>query len=77
MMNKTMGNLDMVQRFKEVMAYTSRYKDDDLGGLNIDSLPRLGGDYTGERIGSAHYGLHSGRESRNELWQVEGPATTY
>ena len=77
MIHKTLGNPEMVDRFREVMAYTSRYKDDDLGGLNINSLPRIGGDFAGERIGSAHYGLHSGAEGRNELWQVEGPASEY
>ena len=78
MIHKTLGNEEMVQRFKEVMAYTSQYKDDDLGGLNISSLSRMmGGDNFGERIGSAHYGLHSGSEGRNELWQVEGAAASY
>ena len=73
MVNKTLGDGEMVQRFKEVMAYTSRYKDDDLGGLNISSLPMIGGD----TYGQAHYGLHSGAEGRNELRQVEGPASTH
>ena len=78
MVNKSLGNAEMVDRFREVMAYTCRYKDDDLGGLNISSLPRMiGGDYSGERIGSAHYGLHSGAEGRNELWAVDGTASTY
>ena len=72
MMNKTLGNLDLVQRYKEVMAYTSRYKDGDLGGLNISSLPMMMG---GDNYGQAHYGIHSGAEGRNELRQVEGPAS--
>ena len=72
MMNKALGNMDLVQRFKEVMAYTSQYKDDDLGGLNISSLPMMIG---GDNYGQAHYGIHSGSEGRNELWQVEGPAS--
>ncbi len=77
LIQKSLGNGEMVQRYREVMAFTSRYKDEDnLGGLNISSLPRLtGGDrYGKEEIGPAHYGLHSGTEGRNELWPVEGNA---
>lgn len=73
LVNKSLGNGELVQRFKEVMAYTSRYKDDDLGGLNISSLPMIGGDTNGQ----SHYGLYSGAEGRNELRQMEGPASYY
>ena len=73
LVNTSLGNGELVQRFKEVMAYTSRYKDDDLGGLNISSLPMLGGDTNGQ----SYYGLHSGAEGRNELRQMEGPASYY
>ena len=74
LMHKALGNVEMVQRFKEVMAYTGQYKDDDLGGLNISSLPMMMG---GDNYGQSHYGLHSGAEGRNELRQVEGPASYY
>jgi hypothetical protein len=78
LVNKGLGNEEMVLRFREVMAYTSRYKDEDLGGLNISSLPRMmGGNYHSEEIGSAHYGLHSGPEGRNELRKMEGPPSSY
>ena len=78
LIHKSLGNDDAVQQYKAIMAYTSRYKDDDLGGLNLSSLPRMiGGDNFGERNGSAHYGIHSGTEGRNELWQMEGAASTY
>lgn len=76
---KGLGNEEMVERYRLVMAYTARYKDtENLGGLNINSLPRmLGGNGYGQENGPAHYGLHSGAEGRNELWQVEGPAASY
>ena len=77
LIHKNLGNQELVDRFREVMACTQRYKDDDFGGLNISSLPRMiGGDSFGERIGPAHQGLYSCTEGRNELWQVEGPATS-
>jgi len=76
---KGLGNEEMVERYRLVMAYTARYKDtENLGGLNINSLPRmLGGTAYGQENGPAHYGLHSGTEGRNELRQVEGPASPY
>ena len=41
---KAVGDNDRAQRFMAVMECTKRYKNDDyLGGLNIDTLPRLGG----------------------------------
>lgn len=49
LLNKSLGNEEMVNRYREVMAYTERYKDDSrLGGLNINTLPSLGGnEYVG------------------------------
>lgn len=49
LINKSLGNEEMVNRYREIMAYTERYKDDSqLGGLNINTLPRLGGrEYVG------------------------------
>lgn len=49
LLNKSLGNEEMVTRYREIMAYTERYKDDSrLGGLNINTLPQLGGrDYVG------------------------------
>jgi hypothetical protein len=46
---KSLGNEEMVKRFREIMAVTARFKDDSqLGGLNINTLPRLGGsEYVG------------------------------
>lgn len=73
LVHKGLGNQELVDQYRLVMAYTAKYKDtDNLGGLNIGSLQgRIGG---GE-YGQAHYGLHSGAEGRNELWKVEGPAS--
>ena len=49
LIHKSLGNEEMVNKYREIMAYTERYKDDSrLGGLNISTLPRLGGrDYVG------------------------------
>ena len=76
---KGLGDQEMVERYKLVMAYTARYKDtENLGGLNISSLPRmLGGNAYGQENGPAYPGLHSGTEGRNELWPVEGSAPLY
>ena len=65
LVSKGLGNQEMVDQYRLVMAYTSRYKDiENLGGLNIGSLQgRIGGGYHG----SAYQGLHSGTEGRNEL----------
>lgn len=70
LVQKGLGNQEMVDRYRLVMAYTARYKDiETLGGLNISSLPRmLGGNAYGQETGSAHPGLHSGTEGRDELW---------
>lgn len=72
MINKSIGNAENVQHFKAIMDYTSRYKDGDVGGLDLGTLPNMLG---GDNYGQAHYGIHSGAEGRNELWQVEGPAS--
>ena len=75
---KGLGDQEMVERYKLVMAYTARYKDtDNLGGLNISSLPMLGGNAHGQENGPAYQGLPGSAEGRNELWQVEGPAALY
>ena len=69
LIHKGMGNLEKVEQYRMVMAYTEKYKDKEaIGGLNIDSLQgRIGGG-NGGRNGSAYPGLHSGREGRHELW---------
>ena len=74
LIHKGLGNQEAVEQFRLVMAYTARYKDgDNLGGLNISSLPRLGGD----GYGSSYQGLHSGEEGRYELRQVESPSSPH
>lgn len=74
LIQKGLGNQEMVDQYRLVMACTARYKDtDNLGGLNISSLPRLGGD----GYGSSYQGLHSGEEGRYELRQVESPTSPY
>lgn len=49
LVHKALGNEESVKQCRAIMAYTARYKDDSrLGGLNINTLPRLGGvDYVG------------------------------
>ena len=49
LVQKALGNEDSVRQYRLIMAYTTRYKDDSrLGGLNINTLPRLGGvEYVG------------------------------
>ena len=66
LIHKTMGDMGKVELYRQVMAYTARYKDkDNLGCLNIDSLQgRIGGGCGGP----AYPGLHSGAEGRNDLW---------
>lgn len=46
LIHKTLGNQEVVNQYRLVMAYTARYKDNaNLGGLNIGSLQgRIGGD---------------------------------
>ena len=65
LVHKSLGNEKMVDQFREIMAYTSQYKDDDrLGGLNIGSLPKMLG---GESNGPTYSRLNSGAESRDDL----------
>lgn len=65
LVHKSFGNEEMVNQFREIMAYTSRYKDDDrLGGLNAASLPKMLG---GNSNGQTYYGLNSGSEGRDDL----------
>ena len=41
---KSLGDHERAKRFWAIMDCTARYKNDDyLGGLNIDTLPRIGG----------------------------------
>ena len=55
---KSLGDEAMVGRYREIMAYTERYKDDSrLGGLNIDTLPRLGGREYGKLPGYRDEGM--------------------
>lgn len=46
LIHKSMGNQEMVDQYRLVMAYTARFKNtDNLGGLNVDSLQgRIGGE---------------------------------
>ena len=65
LVHKSLGNEEMVNQFREIMAYTSQYKDDDsLGGLNAASLPKMLG---GNSNGQTYYGLNSGSEGRDDL----------
>ena len=42
MIHKGLGNQELVDQYRLVMAYTARYKNtDNLGGLNVDRLPGL------------------------------------
>lgn len=44
LISRIMENWESLERYKAVMAITSRYtRTDDLGGLNIDRLPALNG----------------------------------
>ena len=55
LVHKSIGNEEMVDRFRLVMAYTGRYKDlENIGGLNIDRLPGLnGGADDAQRLGAS------------------------
>ena len=65
LVHKSLGDEKMVNQFREIMAYTSQYKDDDhLGGLNIGSLPKMLG---GNNDGPTYFGLNSGSECRDDL----------
>ena len=44
LIHKGLGNHEVVDRYRMVMAYTARFKNqENLGGLNIDRLPGIGG----------------------------------
>ena len=44
LIHKSIGDEDLASRYREVMEYTKRYRNEsELGGLNIEALPRLGG----------------------------------
>lgn len=47
LVNKGLGNMAAVEHYKAIMAITARYKDDDVGGLNLGGLQGLlnGGGY--------------------------------
>ena len=63
--HKVLEDWETVDKYRLVMGYTARYKDDrDLGRLNIDSLPKMLG---GETNGPTYYGLNSGSECRDDL----------
>ena len=51
---KGLGDHDRAQRYWAIMDCTARYKNDDyLGGLNIDALPRIGGNRYEELPGAS------------------------
>lgn len=41
--HRAFGESDMVSRYQEIMNCTSRYAKGEIGGLNINAIPRLGG----------------------------------
>ena len=47
LVNKSLGNMAAVEHYKAIMAVTARYKNDDVGGLNLGGLQGLlnGGGY--------------------------------
>lgn len=52
LIHKALGNEETVRQYRAIMGYTARFKDDThLGGLNLNSLPKMlidgGGDYAG------------------------------
>ena len=69
---KTLGDRDLLEQYKLVMSYTSRYKDtDSLGGLNIGSLAgRIGGADDVQRLGAS--GDRMDREDRLSLMDAGG-----
>ena len=79
LVNKSLGNQEMVNQFKAIMACTGRYKNDEyLGRLDVQKLPGLlGGSYGEEENGPAQQGCHRGIEGRYELRQMEDPASAY
>ena len=67
LIHKSLGNQEMVDQFRLVMAHTARYtKLEDLGGLNIDRLQgRIGGAANVQRLGTPGDQLY--REDRLSL----------
>ena len=67
LIHKTMGNDDLVKKFKAIMDYTYRYKDSSNFGLQLGSLTKLlsGGGYDDvQRLGtSGDYEMPSDRLS--------------
>ena len=75
LIHKSLGNQEVVEQYRQVMAYTARYKDDsNLGGLTIGSLPKMLG---GESNGQTYIGCVGGAESRDDLRTVEGTSSSY
>lgn len=64
---KTLGNADGLKHFTAIMSITDRYKDPE-NLATLHTVPGMEGGWNFERIGSAHQGLHSGAEGRDELW---------
>ena len=54
MIHKTLGNAEEVERYRAIMACTSRYKDSSNLGLQLSSLPNLltGGENNVQRLGT-------------------------
>lgn len=54
LIHKTMGNDDLVKKFKAIMDYTYRYKDSSNFGLQLGSLTKLlsGGEYNAGTSGN-------------------------
>ena len=54
MIFKTLGNAEEVERYRAIMACTSRYKDNSNLGLQLSSLPNLltGGENNVQRLGT-------------------------
>lgn len=70
LIHKTLGNQEVVNQYRLVMAYTARYKDNaNIAGLNIGSLQgRIGGDCD---AGASRNLLD--RENRVSLLDAGGP----
>ena len=65
---KILGNEDGLKYFRSIMSITDRYKDPENLGTICHQLPGMEGGWNYEKIGSAYKGLHSGSESRDDLW---------
>lgn len=54
MIHKNLGNDEEVEKFRAIMACTSRYKDNSNLGLQFSSFPNLltGGEYDAQRLGT-------------------------